>query len=256
MGKMDKPGVTVAGVDLAGLTLDSVDLNIDLDVSNPYGVALPVAGLDYALKSGGAPFLSGNSTYQGLIPAGGVQRIPLSARIGFLDAMRLIQGIKPGATVPYAAEIGVSVDAPGIGPLRLPVESAGTFPIPTIPSISIDQVKWEALGMSEARGVVGLKIGNGNSFPLDLDRLSYSLNLAGLAVASSTLSKPLSLAPQKSGILEIPISLRPLDLGLAAVQALGQGSASWSLSGTLAALTPFGALDLPVSGNGQAPMVR
>ncbi|HMS15841.1 MAG TPA: LEA type 2 family protein [Planctomycetota bacterium] len=256
VGSMNKPGVKVAGMDLAGLSLDGVDLNFDLDVSNPYSVPLPVAGLDYALKSGGAPFLNGNSTYQGLIPAGSVQRIPLSARVGFTEALRLLQGIKPGAIVPYDAELGVSVDAPGIGPLRLPVESSGSFPIPTIPTVSIDQVRWETLGLSEAKGVIGLKVGNGNSFPLDLDRLSYSLDLAGLSVASTSLTKALSLKPENSGILEIPVSLRPMDLGMAALSLLSKGDASWSLRGTMDTLTPFGALSLPVGGTGRTPMVR
>lgn len=256
MSRMDRPAVRVAGMDLAGLSLDGVDLVFDLEVSNPYQVPLPVAGLDYALSSGGNAFLSGQSTHQGLIPAGGRERIPLSARVAFADTMRLLSGVRPGAIVPYTAKVGISVDAPGAGLLRLPVETSGSFPVPAVPRISIQQIAWRELALTQAAGVILLGIGNENEFPLDIERLSYSLSLMGMPLATSSLARTLSLGPGRSGVLEVPFSFRPLDAGAAALQTLGGGDADWSLSGTLSALTPFGSMGLPVSGQGRAPMVR
>ena len=251
-----KPTVSLASMDLVGLSLDGAELQFDLDVGNPYGVPLPVAGLDYALSSGGTSFLSGDTNWQGMIPAKGHQIIPLKAQVGFIETLRLLQSVRPGAIVPYVANLGVSVDAPGVGPLRLPVETSGQLPIPTVPTVNIKQVKWESLSLSDASAILGLEVGNGNSFSLDVDRLSYSLSLAGQPIATTSLQKALSVPSGGSGLLEIPISFRPMDLGTAALQMLSGREANWNLSGTMEALTPFGLLNLPVGGQGITKLLR
>ena len=69
-----QPQARVTRVDLRDLSLDGLTLRFDIEVENPYGVALPLLGLDYALASRGTRFLSGNAETEGSVPARGSLR--------------------------------------------------------------------------------------------------------------------------------------------------------------------------------------
>lgn len=251
-----KPGARVVGVDIAGLSFDSVDLKFDVEVSNPYGVPLPIAAIDYALGTGGRPFLNGNTEEQGTIPAKGARVVPVTAKVGFMSLLETVSGIRPGAMVPYEAEIGFSVDVPGGQRLRLPVRDSGTFPVPTVPTVTLTQIKWESLSLNEASAVLGLEVGNGNSFSFNLDGLSYALSLAKTDIVTSSVKDMLEVDANGRATLQIPISFKPSNLGLAAFRMLGGAGADYSMKGSANLLTPFGRLSAPFTGEGRTAFVK
>jgi hypothetical protein len=57
-------------------------------------------------------------------------------------------------------------------------------------------------------------------------------------------------------VIEIPISLVPQELGLAAMNVFSGSAASYDLGGTMSVTTPFGPMSLPFERSGQTSLTR
>jgi len=243
--------VRVTNVALSDLSLKAVTLAIDLEVSNPYTVPLPLLGVDYSLASRGTQFLSGEGTAGGTIPAGGKGTYPVTTRIPFADLLSVLSSVKPGAVVPYDASLGLTVDAPAIGELRIPVSHSDELPIPAVPKVSVGEIKWDELSFSRVSAAISLDIENTNSFPLELTELSYGLSLGGVKVGEARALRDTSFAAAGRKRLTVPLNFSPIDAGMALFNMLGGSSGSYEIAGTFKAGTPFGAIDLPYSSKGE-----
>jgi LEA14-like dessication related protein len=145
----------------------------------------------------------------------------------------------------------VSIRAPIIGKLRLPVHKQGQLPLPLPPAVELASVQWDKITLDHAGGTFRLRLTNRNEFPMDLAALNCGLTLANMQVAKAEIARPLSL-PARGGVgeVEIPISFSPKAFGLAAVRMLTSDS-SYSLSGNITADTTFGTMRIPFAKDGQ-----
>ena len=127
--------------------------------------------------------------------------------------------------IPYDATLKLSLTAPLIGKVSVPLQKSGQIPIPAIPVVEVTDVQWKGLDFVRTEALVHLHLSNPNSFPLDLTRISLGLALGSHTIASTAVDQPTSIAAGGEGVLEIPIGFSPKDLGLSAF-ALMQGKGS------------------------------
>ncbi len=252
----ERPTASVKGVSLEGLSLDGADLVFDVEIGNPYDVPLPLLGIDYELSHATQKFLDGRSDEGGTIPARRRRVIPLKTHVQFASLVALASDVRPGSVVDYVADIGLTVDAPVLGQLRLPLQKQGEVPIPSIPRISVDGIQWKELSLTKAAAAMNLSIENTNEFPIDLQELLYQLKLGGMAVAESRVNEGVEFAKGQSRTMQINFSLKPSDLGLAAFRMLTGSGAGYELSGDMDLKTPFGPLKLPFDSKGQTGFSR
>ena len=59
--KIRKPSASLQGIKFENITLDSAQILFDVEVENPYPVAIPLVNVDYNLTSNAKPFLSGKA---------------------------------------------------------------------------------------------------------------------------------------------------------------------------------------------------
>jgi LEA14-like dessication related protein len=137
---VQKPSAAITGVKMQGASFSEATMLFDVQVDNPYTAALPLTNLDYVLSSAGQTFLTGKSDVQGTIPAGGSKVISVPVRINYLDLVNLVQGARPGVSIPYKADLGLSVTAPLVGDMRVPVSREGELTIPST-STMLDRVR-------------------------------------------------------------------------------------------------------------------
>lgn len=253
---MDKPSASVTAVRLDSLSLSGVTLVFDVDVKNPYAAPLPLVNVSYGLSSKGSKFLDGSADVQGSVPAKGSKTIQLPATITFASLMQSVQGVKLGSVVPYTAEMGLSVDAPAVGRLTLPIKKEGELPIPTAPSVELASVQWKNLSLQNAEAVLKLNVVNNNEFPVDLSKMAYNLSLGNTPVIDTSLAKSAKFAKGGSGTLEIPLSLKPANLGIAAFNMLTGKGAGYNIGGTMDVATPFGPMSLPFERKGSTVFTR
>ncbi len=125
-----RPTARLLDVDFEGLGLKSVKLELDVEVDNPYAVDLPLVDLKYDVKSGGRRFVRGEADLDGAIPAGGRRTLGLPVRMGYVTLFRTLSGVGYGDVIPYEADVELSVDAPVLGRIALPMHRTGKARIP------------------------------------------------------------------------------------------------------------------------------
>lgn len=251
-----RPSADISGVHLADLSLADITLVFDIAVKNPYSVPLPLTNVDYKLATQATTFLEGQAPIQGSVPASGEKTISLPTKISFAGLLKAVQGLRPGALVPYKGSLGLAVDVPQVGPLRLPLEKEGQLPIPAVPDVSVTSVKWQNLSLAGASGLVKIKIGNTNQFPIDLSAFQYAFKLGGFDLARGALTNAANLAAGGSQEIGINVAVSTAQAGLAVMQMLKGSSSQYSLGGSLGVGTPFGPLNVPVDVGGQVPFLK
>jgi len=125
------PTANITGMKLQGVSLTDATMLFDVKVDNPYPAPLPLGNLDYALTSQGQQFMTGKSMMQSVIPANASKTVGVPVKINFLKLMGAIKGVGPGDSVPYKADMGLSLDIPLLGEKRVPMSKEGTLDIPS-----------------------------------------------------------------------------------------------------------------------------
>jgi LEA14-like dessication related protein len=250
------PSAKLTGVSLTDIDLQSVTIVFNVELTNPNASALPLANVDYELSSQGNSFFTGEAPLQGEVPARGTKTVSLPARIAYAQLLTALANVKLGSVLPYKAQLGLSVNVPILGKLRLPVSREGNLPVPTAPGVELVGIKWDKLTLDNAGGVFTLHLTNRNQFPLELETMSYSLMLGTMDVARSSLARPVALgANGGEGTMEIPLSFSPRKFGLAALAML-TGNRAYSLTGEVVVKTSYGPMRLPFARSGNISLGR
>ena len=136
-----KPTANLKGLRFESITLEGAKLLFDLEIANPNAVAFPLLDMDYVLSSGSRQLLAGSAAGGTSIPAKGTQTVTLPAKISYLELFEAFKGIKPGAKIPYNADLALSIEAPVIGITKIPLKKEGQLAVPTIPKIN--EIDWK-----------------------------------------------------------------------------------------------------------------
>jgi len=137
---LKKPTARLTGLKFEEATLDSATLLFDVEIDNHYPAALPLTNFDYSLASGANNFLSGSADSQTTVPAKSSKTISLPAKINYLEMLKALKTVRPGSKIPYNAELGLSVDTPALGLIRLPLKKQGELVLPSISDTNIKDI--------------------------------------------------------------------------------------------------------------------
>jgi LEA14-like dessication related protein len=135
-----KPTARLTGLKFEEVKLESATLLFDVEIDNHYPVALPLTNFDYTLSTSAEKFLSGNANSQTTVPAKSKKVVSLPAKINYMGMLKALKGIRPGSKIPYAAELGLSVDTPALGLIRLPLKKEGELVLPTVSGTEIKDI--------------------------------------------------------------------------------------------------------------------
>lgn len=135
LGSGPRPSAALRGVSFGDLSFTGVGLDFDVEVTNPYEVPLPLVDLAYSLTSGRQRILKGAADLQGTIPALSSKVLTLPVEVSFADVLGFAEGARPGATIPYDAAAELSVDAPLLGRIPIPLGKKGELRLPLIPGL-------------------------------------------------------------------------------------------------------------------------
>ena len=131
----EKPTATLAGVSFGEVSLKEAELLFNVDIKNPYALELPLLNLDYDLQSGGQALLNGKADVATTIPAKSSRAVTLPVSFKYLDllnALASLGDVRPGSQIPYTAKVGLGLDSPVVGTMRLPLSKEGTLNVPTV----------------------------------------------------------------------------------------------------------------------------
>ncbi len=135
-----KPTAQMMGVRFQDADAYGATVVFDVQVVNHYPVELPLMRFSYAVSSRGKRFMAGAQEVAVQIPVGGSQTVSLPARIDYLNTLRLLGGVRPGATIPYEAQLDLTVNTPRLGWITLPLGKTGEVTLPAPSGVDVDKL--------------------------------------------------------------------------------------------------------------------
>ena len=139
-----KPAVRLEAMRFGGVELDYATLLFDVEIDNPYRVSLPVQRLRYALISDGHTFLTATALDNVTVPPNTKKLLTLSDQVTYARLLRALGG-EPGSTIPFKAELTLSLDTPDSGWINLHAENEGNIVLPEPPEIKVEGKTYNAV---------------------------------------------------------------------------------------------------------------
>ncbi|MBW9268997.1 MAG: LEA type 2 family protein [Candidatus Thiodiazotropha sp. (ex. Lucinisca nassula)] len=247
-----QPSGEVKGVKLSGLDLSGIDLLFDVEVDNPNPVAISLDGLDYDLKLLNRSFLKGQQSMGMSLAADGKSQVKLPVRMEFERLLEHYSELSKHDDVPYQLDLGLGVDVPLLGRVRLPISYQGRLPVPKLPDVRVSRIDVQRMSLQAIDLMLELEVENPNRFALILQRLDYQLKLNGIDVGQGAAAQSLNIDKQGKGRVRLPLSLDLQKAGSGLYSALmGGRGLSYELSGMLDASG-----DTPLIGDIKIPLDR
>jgi LEA14-like dessication related protein len=200
-----QPTGEVKGVKLSGLDLKGIDLLFDVEVDNPNPVAISLDGLDYDLKLLNRSFLKGQQAMGMSLAADGKSQVKLPVRMEFDKLLKQYSDLGKRDDVPYQLDLGMGVDVPLLGRLRLPVSYEGRLPVPKLPDIRVNRINVERMNLQAVDLMLELEVANPNRFALMLQRLDYQFKLNGIDVGGGKAAQSMSVDKHGKGRIRLPL---------------------------------------------------
>jgi LEA14-like dessication related protein len=113
------------------------------------------------------------------------------------------------------------------------------------PRLTFETWSADALDLDGVTLTLRYRLDNPNAFGLDLDRLSYQLEVEGRQVVEGNLPAGVHLAPNGATPLTVPVRLRWRDLPGFAELLLTRADVAYRVSGVAGVGSPVGNVDLP-----------
>jgi hypothetical protein len=248
--------VSLESADIRGLGLDALEWVFGVSVLNRGSVPLTLAGADCTLSTGGHPIASATALASGPIAPGETRLVSLVVGVSFPDLLRTTPELVAGRSVLCVADLGVFVSRSPGARTRVATQHQDSFPIPAVPSIRLDQIRWAELSPDSARGILALHLTNPNEFGINLDGFSFVLTVGGIRMATGSASEFIEMDAMGSTAVQVRVAFSPSMLGPRVYDVLSGGSGVCALDGTMTALTPFGILGMPFSEKGRVAFLR
>ncbi|KAJ0963925.1 hypothetical protein J5N97_029047 [Dioscorea zingiberensis] len=245
-----KPTATVSTIHITSINLKQAELQVDILVTNQNPIPIPLVDINYLIETRGRKLASGLIPDAGTIHARGSETIKVPLTLIYEDIKSTYNDIEPGSVMPYRVMVELIVDVPVIGKVMVPVEKAGEVPVPYRPEVSLEKVKFQKFSLEETRSVLHLRLENKNEFELGVRELEYEVWLGEVRIGGARMEKAAEIGKKGSGVVELPMSFRPKDLGSAVWEMMRGRGTGYSIKGCVDVDSPFGAMKLPFSREG------
>ncbi|OAY76994.1 Late embryogenesis abundant protein Lea14-A [Ananas comosus] len=245
-----KPTADVTGVHIPHINLEKAEIVVDVLITNPNPVPIPLVDIDYLIESDGRKLVSGLIPDAGTVHAHGSETVKIPVVLIYDDIKSTYKDIEPGSIIPYKIRVALIVDVPILGRLTLPLEKTGEIPVPYKPDVDVEKIKFEKFSFEETTANLHLKLDNKNDFDLGLNALDYEIWLTDVSIGSAELTQSTKLAKRGITSMQLPISFKPKDFGSALWDMIRGRGTGYTIKGNIDVDTPFGNTKLPMSKEG------
>ena len=208
-----KPTAEISGITLQNLSIEDADLLFDIKIKNPNPVGVKFAGFDYDLILAENSFLKGDDNSKLDIEANGTGSIQFPLTLNFSDLYATYKNLKDQDEIDYTLNLGLEVDLPVLGTVRIPISKSDVLPTLKIPNIKLEGINIKKLNLTSADFLVKIDVGNPNKWSLNMNKLNYNLIINDKTWALGEITEQLNLEGKNVNSIEIPFTLKYLDVG-------------------------------------------
>lgn len=193
-----QPEIVGVNPRITGIDLQGVNMAFDLDVKNPYPMAIKSPRFKYSFAVEGTP-LASEQTAEGVdLPARKTGTASLPVRVGYQDLFNIVGGMRGANKANYAIDGAFLIDAVGEN-FELPFAHEGVLPILQPPKFSAVNMKQPEVSLSGAKIAVDANVTNPNIFAVGFKNLGYALQIGDIPVGDLAVSTLDKLAAESSG---------------------------------------------------------
>ncbi|XP_024362839.1 uncharacterized protein [Physcomitrium patens] len=241
------PDADITGFTLPVINTKRAEVIIDVLITNPNPIPIPLVDMIYEISSDDRKLCSGTIPDAGTIRAHGSETIKIPLVLIYRDIVDTFDDIEPGQVIPYLAKVTLLVDVPVIGRITIPLEKRGEIPIPHKPDVDLDSIDWDHLSLESTSATLHLSLKNMNKFDIGIKSFEYDLQLGDVSIGNASLGEAVSVKGEDVGSLEVPITFRPKDFGGALWDIIRGRGTGYTMVGAVEVDTPFGPMHLPFS---------
>ena len=231
-----RPEIQAVRPRVMGIDFQRVDLAFDVDVNNPYPMAIRTPEFRYGLDIEGTEFLSSEGFSKIDLPALKTGTVTLPVRLPYADLWRTFRNLADAPEVGYTLHGAVIASALGQW-FEVPLKHSGTFPILRPPTLSDLKVQLSDVSLRGAKIITDAAMKNPNAFALGIRNLGYVLNIGDQQVGGLTASTAETIGAGKTGQLRLTGAVSASD-ALSKIIGGGISGAKVELSGSIE--TPYG----------------
>lgn len=240
-GCSSRPEIRAVRPHVTGIDLQGVSLTFDVDINNPYPIALRAPRFQYGMDIEEAEFIKSQAPVEIDVPAGRVGTTTLPARLEYAQLWRTYRSLANANEVKYRLHGTVLVSALG-QTHELPLSHDGTFPVFRLPKIDVTNVDFSETSLSRAKATVTATVHNPNAFALGAKGLGYSRLLGDTPLGSLSATALESIPAGGTGTLKLSGEITARSALARILQGGGVGDAKVTPTGTIE--TPFGPVKL------------
>ncbi|MEN6578425.1 MAG: LEA type 2 family protein [Phycisphaerales bacterium] len=137
---LKKPTARLMGMQFKDADAYGATVVFDVQIVNHYSAELPLRRFSYAVSSQGQRFMAGTAALAMRIPFAGSETVSLPARIDYPDTLRRLGGARPGATIPYEAQVDLVIETPRLGPITLLLDKTGEVALPQVSDADLEKL--------------------------------------------------------------------------------------------------------------------
>jgi LEA14-like dessication related protein len=242
-----KPDADIAGFNIPVLNTKRAEIIIDVLITNPNPIPIPLVDMIYEISSDGRKLCSGTIPDAGTVHAHGKETVKIPLTLIYKDIVDTFDDIEPGQILPYLAKVTMLIDVPVIGRITIPLEKEGEIPIPHKPDVDLDKIDWDHLSLEETSATLHLTLKNLNKFDIGINSFEYDLQIADVSIGKASLKESTEVKGEGVGKLQVPITFRPKDFGGALWDIMRGRGTGYTMVGAINVDTPFGPMHLPFS---------
>lgn len=227
---------------ITGIDFQGINLAFDVDVANPYPVAIRTPRFKYGIEIAGTQLMASDVATSLDLPASGIGTATLPVRVQYADLLKLYGDLSGVAESDYKLTGAILLGAMGHD-FELPLSYTGKFPVLKVPTFTAVKIQTPSVSMGRASVSVDAEIGNPNIFALGLDRLGYGLKLGDVQVGGITASTGGSVAAGGKGALTLTGEISATNAVIQLLTGSKLGAALIQPQGMIS--TPYGRVSLP-----------
>jgi LEA14-like dessication related protein len=241
-----KPELQYKRLRLQNVSFTGMTMEFEFEMRNPNPVGVKFATLDYQLDFDGHQLFQGKQPKGIELAANGTSPLRVPFTIEYMKFIKsLLSFFQQKNNVPYRLQIGFGFDT-SIGIINIPLDLKGEVPLPKLPKIRIAGAKMGQISFSGASFSFSVALKNEGSFPIKMQGLEYGFKIGDISVATGQ-SKIVDLDASKEQILEIPVQVQFLKVGMAIAQIIQSRQVPYNFDGRI----NLGLFQLPFSLQGK-----
>ena len=218
-----KPEAQIVSVSITKVDFSSVSFLVNLEITNPNPVGITLSSYDYILDSYEKNLLSGRIEKPVSLKANGISTIPIPIEIEYENILSLGSSFRTSKSIPVNIALGLEIDFPYMGGVRLDLTGDTEIPILMIPSIRAESIQVDELSFSGAQISLSLNIQNPNHFALSINSAEGRLLVSSTEWGNMGTGETVSIPPQTESDLNLTMQVDFAEAGRSAWALLTGG---------------------------------